>query len=185
MPRLIALYSPCMHSGKSTVSNLLTTEYGHMTIKFAQTLKDMVALLLCEAGYNQRDIERCIEGDLKEKPTDFGPTPRQLMQTLGYEWGQKCVHPALWVKIAEGQINAQLSGGEKVVIDDLRYPQEYKMLQSLGAQFWHISRPGAQDSTGHHSEGLLNDHEWDVRIVNKDGIEELKGTVRDLLAAFV
>ncbi len=185
LPSLIALYAPCMGSGKSTVSQVLTTEYGYTTTKFAQALKDMIASLLYNVGLDPDDVERCIEGDMKEVVLpEIGCSPRRLMQTLGREWGQEYIHPNLWVNITTKYIKGVLRSGGKVVVDDLRYPQEYDALKDLGAVFVKVVRPEATRQVSHYSEGILDQKKFDFGIINKDGLGELKQSVRDYLSYF-
>lgn len=173
--KLIALYSPIMGSGKSVVAGTLQLCLGYSLVKFAGPLKDMVRALLAGMGFDNRTRERMVEGDLKENPVPGlgGTTPRMLMQTLGTEWGRKAVEDGLWVNIALSKAASLRDNDVPVVIDDLRFPNEYAALRAAGATIIKVTRPGITANSTHGSEGLLDGHYFDLELVND-------GTVRDL-----
>ena len=128
--------------GKDTAAAALVA-LGFRHIKFAAALKQMIRALLDYAGASPEDINRMIEGDLKEAPSAGlgGATPRHAMQTLGLEWGREMLHPDLWADAAMGRC-ARL--GCHIVISDVRFPNEAAMIrEGLGGEVWRIVRPGA------------------------------------------
>lgn len=169
-PQVIGLYSPSMGSGKSTVSKFLIEDHGYTVVKFAGALKRMTEAFLSELGISQDDLPRYIEGDLKENEIEGLPhvSPRRIMQTLGYEWGQEYINPQVWVLIALRKISSVLSSGGRVVVDDLRYPHEFNALSSLGSILVCINRPEVTRNESHRSEGLLRDYPF-TRIISNSG----------------
>jgi hypothetical protein len=104
------------------------------------------------------------------------------MRTLGTEWGRQCVHPDVWGTIADKHISRTLSEGRNVVVDDLRFPNEYNLLvNKYNATIWHITRdnPHPENST-HASDGALEDRSFTGYINNNSTIVELLSYV-DLL----
>lgn len=82
-PRLIALCSPAMGSGKSTVANHLVARHGFAAVKFAGQLKRMTAALLTCCGVSQPLVERYVDGDLKEAIIgDLGPFRYSYARTM-------------------------------------------------------------------------------------------------------
>lgn len=174
-PPLIALYSSAPQSGKSTVAGVLEAS-GYRTFKFASALKDMIRSLFRSSGMGEMDIEEHLEGSLKEAPLrQFGGlSSRQLMQTLGTDWGRQKVSNSLWIDLLAMRVTSALQQGYRVVVDDMRFPNEYFMLKSLGAKMLHVKRPSKAKACGHPSEGLLDDYQFDNVLVNNLDVSHLK-----------
>lgn len=173
MSNMIGLYSPAPQSGKTTLANALVERHGYHRVAFADPLKVMMVQFLKSLGYRQDEAERLVYIDKATTIPALGVTVRHLLQTLGTEWGRACVAPDVWLKCWAA--SAVLH--QKVVADDMRFPNEAQIIKSLGGELWLIVRPGAADSTGHASEGGLAGWKFD-RVIHNDGtIEEL---IRDL-----
>lgn len=146
-------------SGK-TQAALILAERGYYRLRFADTLKHMLRVLLCAAGEDPQSAQRYIDGDLKEQPHHaFGDhSSRYAMQTLGTEWGRKMISADLWVGITKAQIDMALDQGRRVVLDDLRFPNEADVIHSFeGGCVWQIKGRAAAlaaDGAIHISEAL-------------------------------
>jgi hypothetical protein len=174
-PHVIALYSSAPGAGKSTVARHLCDKHLYTRLSFADPIKRVVETFLIELGYDHSGTYSLLHGSLKEVTLpEIGTTSRHLMRTLGTEWGRQCVHPDVWVTIADKHISRALSEGRNVVIDDLRYPNEYNLLvNKYNATIWHITRdPHTKDST-HASDGALEDKFFTGYINNNSTIAEL------------
>ncbi|MDW9479045.1 hypothetical protein GOB57_10255 [Sinorhizobium meliloti] len=125
LPNLLLVHG-LKESGKSTLADHLCEQYGYTRVKMAGPLKNMLRSLLRDGGVDESLIERYVEGDLKEVriPQMSGRTSRQLMQTLGDEW-RRMQDEDFWINIAEGKVNQILEQGGRVVIDDIRYLNEF------------------------------------------------------------
>lgn len=175
---LIALYAPTMQSGKSEVAKTLQLHRGYKLVKFADPFKDMIRDLLLRAGATEPLIERMLEGDLKEVPIpQLGVSVRQMTQQLG-TWGRS-IHPDFWVNLAGKKIEDYLKAGVPVVIDDLRFPNEYERVLQLGGHPVKVYRPGTQPYTAHPSEGLLEHYPMPI-IENNRTIHELRACAERL-----
>lgn len=173
---LIALYSPAMGHGKSTVRDRLVSHHGFQMAKMAGTLKDMIRVFLGDMGFSKVDVEEMVEGSLKEAPIPGLPgnvTTRHLMQTLGTEWGREKVYKDIWVWIAVRRLSHMVGFGNKVVVDDVRFPNEYDHLFKMGATMVVVERPGVVARNEHSSEGLLNDRPFHYQIDNRGTLAEL------------
>jgi hypothetical protein len=163
-------------SGKSVVANVLTSEFGFTRVKFAGPLKNMLRTMLADAGFCEDDRERMLEGDLKEALIpELGVTARHLMVTLGTEWGRDCVQKDIWLRLWA----AQADRFDRVVVDDVRFPNEVDLIRRRGGEIWRIERPGLK-AGGHVSEQL--DAPADLALVNDRTLEGLEATVRGLMA---
>lgn len=134
---LIALTGPA-GAGKSTAAAWLARHRGYARVSFAAPLKAMLEAI----GIDPAALDR---GPAKAAPHPLlcGATPRRAMQTLGTEWGRHLIHPDLWVRLAEAPVCAALDHGGRVVIDDLRFPNEAAMIRRHGGTIIRIERPGA------------------------------------------
>ena len=174
-PHVIALYSSAPGAGKSTVARHLCDKHLYTRFSFADSIKRVVETFLIELGYDHSCTYSLLHGSLKDVTLpEIGTTPRHLMRTLGTEWGRQCVHPDVWVTIADKHISRALSEGRNVVIDDLRFPNEYELLVKSNAHIWHITRdnPHTEEST-HASDGALENKFFTGYINNNSTIAEL------------
>jgi len=172
MKKLIGLYSSAPGSGKSTVALMLQD---HKTISFADPLKSLVSEVLSSLGhdgielvYNQKEVGL----------PDIGVSPRHMMQTLGTEWGRACIHPGIWVMLAEAKAKKLLDDNKKVVFDDVRFPNEVEMIRRLGGEIWFVNRPGAIYDGEHSSEGALTEIVPDAFINNSGTYHQLSNAVK-------
>jgi len=177
MTRLIGLYSHAPGSGKSTVANMT---WDFKKISFASPMREFCANLLSALGHDGVVLLR--DRDKKEeKIAEIGVSPRQMMQTLGTEWGRSCIHPELWIMVAAGAVEQQRKLGRDVVIDDVRFPNEAEMIRRLGGELWLVDRPGVVYEGEHASEGALADVLPDVVVHNSGSLEHLREVVAALL----
>ncbi len=174
MTRLIGLYSHAPGSGKSTVAKMLAG----VTFSFADPLRNFVARTLTSLGHDGFGLVR---NNKEQKIAGIGVTPRQMMQTLGTEWGRSCVHPEIWVMIAESEAKNWLRSVD-VTFDDVRFPNEVEMIRRLGGDVWLVDRPGVVYEGSHASEGALFDVLPDAVINNNGDLEQLRELVAGLVA---
>lgn len=119
-------------SGKSEVAKYLIEHHGFMRLSFAQTLKAMLKTM----GLSEEQVN----GKEKEIASELlgGQTPRWAMQSLGTEWGRKCIDEDLWVRTTLMSIESN----QNLVVDDLRFFNEARGLLESGAILWRVKRPG-------------------------------------------
>ncbi len=175
MIKLIAL-TGAAGSGKSTIAEYLSRPKSkHIPfarVKFSRTIKRM---LLQIPGMT----EEMTEGRYKETPQEIlgGQTPRQVMQTLGTEWGRDLVSKNIWLDSWENYVN----DFSHVVAEDLRYLNEARLVKKLGGEIWRVVRPNFLNN-GHVSETEQTDIEADVIIHNNGSIENLHLNIRAILS---
>ena len=172
MIKLIAL-TGAAGSGKSTVAKHLSNQQiPFARTKFSGTLKKM----LMQIPNVTIDM---IEGELKEEPQELfgGKTPREVMQTLGTEWGRDSVYSKIWLDSWERSI-CDLT---YVVVEDLRYLNEAELVKNRGGEIWRIKRPDYQ-CNGHISETEMEGIEPDLTIRNSGSVKELHAMIDSVLA---
>lgn len=182
MPKVVALYSSAMQSGKSTAAQVFLA-HGYVHVSFAEPLKKMIRTLLVNAGMDETIAWRHTNLDLKEEVIPgLNVTARKLMQTLGTEWG-RLIDQDLWVNLAKVNIANLLDRGYNVVVDDVRYRNEADMLRKkFHAELYGIVRPGQVDTTGHSSEGALDDYGYFKDVIINDGtLDHFKQKINSLL----
>ena len=183
MNRLIGICGAA-GSGKSTVAKFLVDQYGFDRLRFADGLKRMSAALFEVVGFEQDEIHRMLEGDLKQVrfPELMHASPRDIMQTLGTEWGRECIHPDIWVNITQARVLDTLAENIPVVVDDVRHINEAEMIRSLGGEIWKIRGRGLEGVSNHSSEHQFSSVKADEVIYNGEGgIEMLHDQIRRIV----
>ena len=178
---VIGLYSSLPMSGKSTAAAALTSA-NWKRLPFAATLKKMTRILLLDLGQSEQEVEASIASQ-KELPCILLPsrTPRQIMQTLGTDWGRDMIDQDIWIKCWKGQAVSALGDGFNVVVDDVRRHNEAQVIKDFGGLMVKVVRPdgGSEAFSGHASEGGLEDWPFDHTLVNDGTIADLE---RQILA---
>lgn len=172
LPNIIGL-SGLKGSGKDACAEYFVDK-GYVNCKFAAPLKDMLRCLLGNCGYTLEQIEEMIEGQSKNVkiPSMGWKTTRELMQTLGTEWGRDLICPAIWTNF----MVANFRQYEKVIITDLRFPNEMEIIKSFGGCTVKIIRPNTVSTDSHCSENLLDGFQCDYEVLNGSTIRTLQRT---------
>lgn len=135
-------------SGKNTVADILVEEFGFRQDSFAAPLKDAVARIF---GWD-RDLLEGITAESRvwrESVDEWWAnrlsiphlTPRWVLQYWGTEVLRDGFHDDIWIASCENRLRQT---NDNVVISDLRFPNEFKSLRSLGAttiSVWRGERP--------------------------------------------
>lgn len=175
---MIIAFAGFKGSGKSEAVSTLVHEFGFIDVKMAAPLKKMLRAMYRYCGLDDSEIERRLEGDLKEVPDNWlvGQTPRHAMQQLGTEW-RNSIHPHLWIPMWEQRVK-QL--GTRVTCSDIRFRHEIDALHRVGGKLVWIHRPGTK-SDGHESEQDIS-HLADLIIENTGTIDELRTKIMLLVS---
>jgi hypothetical protein len=180
-PKLIGLIG-CAGSGKSTVANIIESDYAFSKLRFANGIKSMLRALLFESGIDHGRIHEMLEGSLKETSCDelSGKSPRYCMQTLGTEWGREFISQNFWVDLTMHAVDNLLAASQSVVIDDVRFPNEVNAIKNSGGKIFRIMRDqDAIPEAGHKSEGQIL--EFDACILNTGSIADLENQIAKLI----
>jgi hypothetical protein len=179
---LIVGLAGAAHSGKSTAARYLQERHAFEPYTFATPLKAMLEQMLIECGLDYAYVH---EPQLKSRPIPgLGFSYRHLAQTLGTEWGRNQVHEDLWVRLAAlclGLPDAPIH--DRIVIHDVRHPNEAEWIESLGGVVVRIFRRDAPAVRAHESEQLLDLITPWARIDNDLSIEHLHDQLDTMLAS--
>ncbi|WP_051593498.1 hypothetical protein [Achromobacter sp. DH1f] len=158
-------------SGKSTVAGFLKEAGAYTELSFASPIREFVAGLL---GCTVPELE-----PIKEDVIPWcGKSPRQLMQTLGTEWGRKMVSETFWIDQAMQRIQREWARGQMVVISDVRFDNEAEAIRNAGGCILHLSRPdGARTVAQHLSEAGVERKPGDYSIINDGSLRALRSMV--------
>ena len=159
-------------SGKNTIADLILSHVGGYHYAFADPIRAMMAAL-------DIDMSDPYWQARKEKPIlVLGKSPRQMMQTLGTEWGRNCVHPNLWVILAAAEF---AKAGRGMVISDVRFENEAAWLRETGGLLIHVVRNNLPEVHAHSSEAGVEFKPGDMQLTNDGTLEELNAAVLTLL----
>lgn len=173
-------------AGKTVISNHLVHKHGFKEITFAGPLKDIVSILY---GFDREMLEgdTITARELRESIRDpiWNRTPREALQFVGTDIMRNYHDPNTWVSLAMRRIHELTTNGQNVVISDLRFPNEYEALKTLGAKIWRINRHDFTEkeiSEMHSSENsFLHFKHYDSILNNYTSIKDLLILVDDLL----
>ena len=177
--------------GKTELANICK-EYGYEIISFATPLKNLIASLL---GITVKQVNELKNANntyvlqnmdlmflsketnipleiVKEKcgEKSFRNT-RELMQYIGTDLIRE-YNPDWHVNKTKETI--LLDKNKNYVIDDVRFPNERKMIEELGGNCWFIVRPKLDNVSNHLSETALKWQEFENVIINDCSLEYLK-----------
>ncbi len=162
-------------SGKDTAAEVLFDTGNWEHINFADNLK-----MICRVAYGLTYTE-VYSVHLKQKELNRWPfkSPRFLLQEIAQLWRDK--YPEIWVMSWLRAVKD--SGVRRIVVTDLRYPNEVEALRSWGALIIMIHRPSIVDDefSGHQSESHFDKMDADMDILNDGSIEDLHEKVKTAL----
>lgn len=173
--RLIGL-AGAARTGKSTAQGILADEFGLVPLNFADPLKDALTAML------DVDFHR-LDGAEKEAPlAGIGRSPRELMQTLGTEWGRHQNGSRFWIDVARRRL-AMLENADDAfagaVFSDVRFNEEAEWLRQHGGLILHLSRQDCPPVRAHASEVGIYPRTGDVSIRNDGSYSELRQQLID------
>jgi hypothetical protein len=174
-PRIIGLAGPA-GCGKTFVASLVPDA---AVIQIADPIYAALSAIL---GIQDTVLR---QRATKERPIDWlGKSPRQLLQTLGTDWGRTLVAEDIWLRIARRRIEElAASGVSTVVIADVRFDNEARMVQEMGGEVWGVDRGPTAGVSPHVSESGLSPGMVDRVIDNTGTPDQTRANVAAILAS--
>lgn len=163
---------------------------------YARSGKDTIAEKLAEVGYVRGSFADAIREALyKLNPIVIGSSPtykieirvqelvdsvgwekakeaaevRELLQRFGTEVGREMFGDNIWVDY----LFDSLPDGAKVVIPDVRYPNEADAITELGGAVWRVERDGVSAVNSHISDSAMDNYPFKITAYNNGTIKEL------------
>lgn len=137
---------------------------------------------------NQEGAETDIEQAYKDKCLfEIKLTPRDILQSLGTQWGRDMIHPNLWINSLFADYHSGIKMSDytesKWIITDSRFPNDVEHVKKLGGITIRVNRPECEGRTNEHeSETSLDNYQRFNYIIDNNGtIEELIKKVRVIL----
>ena len=163
-------------AGKNAVASMIP---GAFVVGLADPLYAMlsVGLDIPEAVLRQRKF--------KESTIPWlGKSVRQLLQTLGTEWGRDSVCDDIWIQLLDRRIKRLGESGIKAIaVADVRFENEAAWIRERGGEVWHVLRPDIDGCSPHSSEAGIRLDDRDYVIDNAGTMDQLRQAVLEALQA--
>ena len=190
-------------SGKNAVAEMLVKNHGYEQDSFAKSLKDAVSAVF---GWPRELLEGNTPDsrEWREAPDtwwteqlEMPVSPRLALQMIGTEVFRGNYHNNIWVASLLRRV-----GDRKVVVSDVRFPNEIKLIQEYGGKVIWVKRDmpewantGMEASIGdenavmtmqklgiHSSEWAWTGSQFDYTINNDKGLQELEESTNYLVS---
>lgn len=190
-------------SGKNAVAEMLVKNHGYEQDSFAKSLKDAVSAVF---GWPRELLEGNTphSREWREAPDTWWTeqlgmpvSPRLALQVIGTEVFRGKYHNNIWVASLLRRV-----GDRKVVVSDVRFPNEIKLIQEYGGKVIWVKRDmpewantGMEASIGdenavmtmqklgiHSSEWAWTGSQFDYTLNNDKGLQELEEATNYLVS---
>jgi hypothetical protein len=148
--------------GKTTIANALKFRSSNVEIvSFATPLRAMLRAIGVEDHY--------LNVAKEDKVPGLGSSARDMLCTLGTEWGRGMVNESIWLWAMGRQIQEVVSNCKRpddliIVIDDCRFSNEAEWVRSEGGKVVCLFREGIEYTKGHGSELPLPENLVDYKL---------------------
>lgn len=158
-------------SGKDTIADHLVENYGFKKVSFADPIREALYRLNPEIDVDGYDMRLKTAVDLMgwEQLKESSSSIRGLMQRMGTEVGRQMFGENIWVDTALKDITP----ADKIVITDVRFPNEADAIQATGGKLWRVERSGVGPANDHPSESALDTYEFPTKLANEGTLEDL------------
>jgi hypothetical protein len=158
-------------SGKDSTAELLCLNYGYTRLAFADPMRQALMIInpKLDSITHVSDFVEDYGWDIAKK----NPEVRRLLQLLGTDFGRKMLGDDVWIKIALSGIKPE----DKVVISDVRFPNEADAIRKLGGIVWRINRRNHSAVNGHVSEHAMDNYMFNHVIYNDGTLDDLSDEV--------
>ncbi len=154
-------------SGKDSIGAVLRDSHDFALASFAYPIKKCIADLL-GVDYKQWEDREWKETELPI----YGCSPRHLAQTLGTQWGRRCIDQSIWINLCLEKLKWEKLGA--AAITDVRFENEATAIRLEGGYIIHVHRA--------ETDTVLTEHASERGILGADGDFHVNnfGTLEDL-----
>lgn len=165
-------------SGKDTIAEVLTMNYGFKRLAFADNIRKAVKVLdpILENGKRVNEMVK----EFGWEVTKAQPEMRRLLQVFGTEVGREMFGENFWVDQVFRQIEAE-DRDSNFIITDVRYPNEADLVRKKGGQIWRVNRSVIKPINGHSSEFAMDTYDFDRVITNDSDIKDLESHIFSIM----
>lgn len=168
-------------SGKDTAAQRLVEGYGFERVAFADALKGAayeMNPLIADGGLRLAELVDSVGWEVAKSK----PEVRRFLQELGVSM-RKHTHKDIWVSVVRDRLVAARYSRRRIVVTDVRFPNETAIVNEFGGAIIKIERPSLQrdDADKHISERALDDYIPDIVVVNDSTIEALHLAIDEAL----
>ena len=170
-------------SGKDTMAGILIEKLGYRRIAFADILREALYRLDPVVGFTNGElltVTRVVDEIGWEKAKVQYSEVRRLLQVIGTEVGRDLIDENVWVNLAMKGVGVN----DKVVVTDVRYPNEIDAINKLNGVLIKIRRPDLGPVNNHVSDSGLPDEMFDFIIDNEGSVEDFKNKTLNMFAEF-
>jgi deoxynucleotide monophosphate kinase-like protein len=142
----------------------------------------------CTPEERVKDLCLMVGADYDPKPIIDAVYPYGKQRSLLQKWGsefRRAENPFYWINALEQMIVERKP--QIVIIDDLRFPNEFFWVHSLGGTVVKVDRPDYKsDIPQHISETALDGYEFDYTITSQEGqVDQLRADAVELFNTIV
>jgi len=179
---LIVGLSGYARSGKDTIANQLVAKHDFKKMSFADPIKEALLKLnpIIQGGIRLKEL--VAEYGWEETKDEF-PEARHLLQRLGAEVGREMFGPTFWIRQMEHRIKH--SSADRIVIADVRYPNEAQMIKANNGVVWRVRRPDFVPVNAHGSESAMDNWDFDQVFYNSGSVKDLQALVQARMMMYV
>jgi hypothetical protein len=154
-------------SGKDTLAGMLIGLHGYDNRAFADPIRKLLYETnpLLKSEYRVKGLVDVHGWDKVKVEYDEA---RTLLQRLGVA-ARTVFGENFWVD----QALSGLSEGDKIVITDVRFPNEADAIKALGGQIWRVKRIGVGAVNSHESETAMDGYPVNQIFINNGTPEDL------------
>lgn len=169
-------------SGKDTFAKYLIDNLGYTKVSFAEPLKKCLYILnpwvVADDGFTTFRYQTIIDNYGEDVAKEKFKEVRRLQQNFGTEVVRDNFGKDFWLDLAFRKIE-QL-GLEKVVITDVRFPNETLAIDREMGRLIKIKSNRLQHNDKHASEQDLPDYHFDRIVENNRSLEEYEETIKSV-----
>lgn len=198
-PLIIAITGQARH-GKDTAADYLVEHHGFTRLSIATPVKEMLYRLNPQIfidTYMYELLQPYMDQSTGSLPPTLPyaslvdlmgldtlkahPVIRTLLQRLGTDAAREVLGEDIWVETFDRTIKA--SDAQRIVISDIRFPNEAAWATENAAGFWRVMRPNFENGvdTSHPSEKFITTLEGADLILNDGSIKKFYDTIEDQL----
>lgn len=180
LPPLIATYGSQSGAGNTTVCRWIE-QFDYTVLRIDEPKEKLLIAFLQLYGLSVEDSMVAMHQKPWVRLSGLNISPAEMVQTLSDEWGRGCIHPDIWTMALLNRLKHAMSDSPRIVVDGIRYPYEYAMLNRMGFKFWRIHNPRAVESMIQHPHtGLLDGHTFDEFVDNTGTAMDLENRLLQL-----